>query len=71
MRDTEQIRTIVDSKREEYAAPADRAWDTPELAYGEHRSAAEHLATLQQEDFRITREDKDACLAKSRLPPYR
>jgi len=25
MRDTEQIRTIVDSKREEYAAPADRA----------------------------------------------
>ena len=54
MRNTEQIWQIVDGKRDEYVALADRVWDTPELAYGEHRSAAEHLAMLEQEGFRIT-----------------
>ncbi len=56
MRNTEQIWQIVDDKREDYTALADRVWDTPELAYGEHRSAAEHLAMLEREGFRITRE---------------
>ena len=46
MRNTEDIWRIVDGKRDEYVALADRVWDTPELAYGEHRSAAEHLAML-------------------------
>ena len=55
MRNTEQIWTVVDGKREEYVALADRVWGTPELAYGEHRSAAEHLAMLEREGFRITR----------------
>jgi len=54
MRNTEQIWQIVDEKRENYIALADRVWETPELAYGEHRSAAEHLAMLEQEGFRIT-----------------
>ncbi|MGI4940049.1 MAG: M20 family metallopeptidase [Janthinobacterium lividum] len=56
MRNTEQIWNIVDGKQAEYIALADRVWGTPELAYGEHRSAAEHLAMLEQEGFRITRE---------------
>ncbi len=54
MRNTEQVWQIVDGKREEYIALADRVWGTPELAYGEHRSAAEHLAMLEREGFRIT-----------------
>ena len=56
MRNAEPIWQIVDEKRAEYTALADRVWDTPELAYGEHRSAAEHLAMLEREGFRITRE---------------
>ena len=56
MRNAEQIWQIVDGKRADYAALADQVWDTPELAYGEHRSAAEHLAVLEREGFRVTRE---------------
>ena len=56
MRNSEQIWQIVDGKREEYIALADRVWGTPELAYGEHRSVAEHIAMLEQEGFRITRD---------------
>lgn len=56
MRNTEQIWQIVDGKRTEYIALADRVWDTPELAYGEHRSAAEHMAMLEHEGFRIIKD---------------
>ena len=56
MRNTEQIWNIVDGKQADYIALADRVWGTPELAYGEHRSAAEHLQMLEQEGFRITRD---------------
>ncbi len=56
MRNTEQIWHIVDEKREDYIALADRVWGMPELAYGEHRSVAEHLAMLEREGFRITRD---------------
>ncbi len=56
MRNVEQIWQIVDEKRADYIALADRVWDTPELAYGEHRSAAEHLAMLEREGYRVTRE---------------
>ena len=56
MRNTEQIWNIVDGKQADYIALADRVWGMPELAYGEHRSAAEHLTMLEQEGFRITRE---------------
>ena len=56
MRNSEQIWQIVDDKREDYIALSDRVWDTPELAYGEHRSVAEHLTMLEHEGFRITRD---------------
>ena len=54
MRNAEEIWTHVDRKSDDYIALSDRVWETPELAYGEHRSAAEHLAMLKQEGFRIT-----------------
>ena len=54
MRNTEDIWTLVDAKREEFIELADRVWGTPELAYGEQRSAAEHLSMLQHEGFRVT-----------------
>ena len=54
MRNEERIWEIVDGKREDYIGLADRVWDTPELAYGETRSAAEHLQMLQKEGFRVT-----------------
>ncbi len=56
MQNSEQIWQIVDGKREEYVALSDRVWGMPELAYGEHRSVAEHLAMLEKEGFRITRD---------------
>ena len=56
MRNSEEIWRIVDGKRDAYVEMSDRVWDTPELAYGEHRSAATHLAMLEQEGFRITRD---------------
>ena len=54
MRNADTIWTHVDRKADGYITLADRVWDTPELAYGEHRSAAEHLAMLRREGFRIT-----------------
>ena len=53
---SEQIWQIVDTKREDYIELADRVWGTPELAYGEHRSVAEHVGMLEREGFRITRD---------------
>ncbi len=54
MRNTDPIWTHVDRRADDYIALSDRVWGMPELAYGEHRSAAEHLAMLQREGFRIT-----------------
>ncbi len=54
MKNTDPIWNFVDRRADEYVALADRVWGMPELAYGEHRSAAEHLAMLQREGFRIT-----------------
>ena len=56
MRNSEQIWQIVDEKRDGYIALADQIWGTPELAYGEHHSVAEHIAMLEREGFRITRD---------------
>lgn len=56
MRNTEEIWQIVDDKREAYIELADRVWGTPELAYGEHRSVAEHIGMLEREGFRISRD---------------
>ncbi|WP_158743484.1 amidohydrolase [Acidisphaera sp. L21] len=56
MQNSEQIWQIVDEKRDDYIALSDRVWGMPELAYGEHRSVAEHLGMLEKEGFRITRD---------------
>src|SRR4051794_8547500 len=59
MRNTEEIWTHVDRKSPEYIELANRVWGTPELAYGEHRSAAAHLEQLEREGFRITKNVAD------------
>ncbi len=56
MRNTEEIWRLVEAKKEAFAALSDRVWGMPELAYAEHRSSAEHLAMLDAQGFRITRE---------------
>ena len=56
MQNSEPIWQIVDDKGPAYIGLSDRVWGMPELAYGEHRSAAEHLAMLEAEGFRITRD---------------
>ena len=48
MRNSEQIWQIVDDKSQDYIELSDRVWGMPELAYGEHRSVAEHLAQLEK-----------------------
>ena len=54
MQNSEQIWTLVDAKREAFTALSDRVWGMPETCYTEHRSAAEHLAEMQRQGFRIT-----------------
>ncbi|MER9313745.1 M20 family metallopeptidase [Mesorhizobium australicum] len=44
----------VNAKAAEYCALSDRIWATPELAFEEHRSVAEHIAMLRDEGFSIT-----------------
>ena len=54
MRNTEKIWQLIDARKDAYEALSDRIWETPEIAYGEFRSVAEHRAMLEQEGFRIT-----------------
>jgi aminobenzoyl-glutamate utilization protein B len=54
MQNSEKIWRLVDARREDYEALADRVWGMPELCYTEYRSVAEHRAMLEQEGFRIT-----------------
>src|SRR6516225_4465035 len=54
MQNTEVIWRLVDERRDDYEALSDRVWETPEIAYTEHRSVAEHRAMLEEEGFRIT-----------------
>src|SRR6478735_6931948 len=44
----------VDTIKPRFVALADRVWAMPEVCYTEARSAAEHLAELQHQGFRIT-----------------
>src|SRR5580700_7125703 len=55
MRNSEEIWRLVDDKKDGFIELSDRVWGTPELNYGEFRSAAEHVAMLEREGFRITR----------------
>ena len=54
MRNTEDIWRLVDARKADYAALSDRVWGTPEIAYTEARSCAEHTDLLQREGFRVT-----------------
>ncbi len=44
----------VDQQKERLIALADRVWGMPEVCYTEHRSAAEHVAELRHQGFRVT-----------------
>lgn len=50
----DEIVRRVNAKAADYCALSDRIWAMPELAFEEHRSAAEHIAMLEREGFRIT-----------------
>jgi aminobenzoyl-glutamate utilization protein B len=54
MRNEDQVWRIVEDKKPDFIALADRVWGMPELCYNEHRSAAEHRAMLEREGFRVT-----------------
>ena len=56
MRNTDQVWHIVDAKQADYIALADEVWGTPELAYGEHRSAGAHAAQILKEGFSLSRD---------------
>lgn len=51
----EQIVRQVDGKRDAFAALADRIWRLAEIRFNERESAASHVAALEEEGFRITR----------------
>jgi aminobenzoyl-glutamate utilization protein B len=55
MLNNEDIWRRVEGKLPGFSALSDRIWGMPELNYAEHRSAAEHAATLEAEGFRVTR----------------
>ena len=44
----------VDALQQPAIELSDRVWGMPELAYDEHRSAAEHTAFLREHGFRVT-----------------
>jgi len=54
MQNTDEIWRLVDAKRTDFEALADRVWETPELLYTEFKSSAEHLKMLEQQGFRIS-----------------
>ncbi|MBC7635543.1 MAG: amidohydrolase [Acetobacteraceae bacterium] len=54
MQNIEPIWQLVDDRRADYVALADRIWDKPEIAYDEYASTAEHTAMLEAEGFRVT-----------------
>jgi aminobenzoyl-glutamate utilization protein B len=54
MQNEERIWQLVDARKAEFIALSDTIWGMPELAYAEHRSAAEHTASLRAQGFRVT-----------------
>jgi aminobenzoyl-glutamate utilization protein B len=55
MQNSEAIWSLVEAKREEFFALADRVWETPELNYQEVQSSAEHATMIEHQGFRLTR----------------
>ena len=56
MRNDERVWRSVDERKDDYAAFSDRVWGMPEIAYTETRSVAEHVAMLEKEGARITKD---------------
>src|SRR5438876_1844440 len=54
MHNVEEIWRLVEAKRQSFFVLSDRVWETPELNFAEHRSAAAHRAMLEQQGFRVT-----------------
>jgi aminobenzoyl-glutamate utilization protein B len=54
VQNSDKVWQLVDARKEAYEALSDRVWETPELAYAEYASVAEHRAMLEREGFRIT-----------------
>ena len=53
LRNTDEVWSLVEAKREPFFELSDRVWETPELNYQEERSSAAHAAMLAAEGFRI------------------
>jgi aminobenzoyl-glutamate utilization protein B len=51
----EQIVRQVDTKRDAFVALADHIWRLAEIRFKEHKSAAAHIAALEEEGFQVTR----------------
>ncbi len=47
---------LVDASKERFIALSERVWGMPEVCYTEHRSAAEHVAELRHQGFRVSEE---------------
>jgi aminobenzoyl-glutamate utilization protein B len=54
MQNSEPIWRLVDEKAQPAIELSDTVWGMPELAYAEHRSAAEHTRFLEAQGFRVT-----------------
>ncbi len=54
MQNTNEIWSLVEARRDAFTGLADRVFDTPELNFSEHKSAAEHLAMLRHQGFAVT-----------------
>jgi aminobenzoyl-glutamate utilization protein B len=53
MQNIDDVWRLVEAKETGFFELSDRIWGTPELNYQEHRSAAEHVAMLEREGFRV------------------
>src|SRR5215469_12108474 len=51
----EHIVRQVDGKRDAFVALADEIWRLAEIRFKEHKSAAAHVAVLEEEGFSVTR----------------
>ena len=54
MQNSVDVWNHVEARQEAFIALSDRIWDMPELNFQETRSAAEHVAMLESEGFRVT-----------------
>ena len=54
MKNSEPIWQFVENHRAVFEGLSDRVWEMPELNFQEKRSAAEHVAMLKEQGFRVT-----------------